>query len=108
VFATDLEPFDLRDIEAGLYALGTRPRGQYETAFPGTVKLIEAVKAANVLRMLSANNNWTPCGQCKDCKDPNSDIVQSGMVRIRDDEGNTSVRIARSQCYEVWRRSPSV
>jgi hypothetical protein len=49
VFATDLEPFDLLDIEAGLYALGTRPRGEYETAFPGTVKLIEAVKQRRLL-----------------------------------------------------------
>lgn len=105
MFAEDLAPFDLLDIEAGLCSLGTRPQGEYETSFPGTVKLIKAVRAAKVVRTQSSNNVWGPCGQCKDCKDPKLDVLQFGMVHIRDAKGNTSVRVARSQCHDAWRRS---
>ena len=50
VFAADLEEYDLRDIEAGLTALGKEPRRERDTAFPSLGTLTSAIKIARRMR----------------------------------------------------------
>lgn len=99
----DLEPFDMADIGAGLEDLGTRPPREFETAFPGTPKLIEAIKIARALRMQDSGSVWKACGVCEDCKDSAVTVVNHGFVLIVKPTGERCMRARRSQCYEAWR-----
>jgi len=46
VFASDLEEYELADIEAGLSQIGKRPRDEGETAFPSLGTMLAAIKLA--------------------------------------------------------------
>jgi hypothetical protein len=104
----DLEPFDMDDIEKGLHTLGMRSAGDFETSFPSTPKLIEAVKVARAIRKQSSRNAWKPCGECEDCKDANAVVLCDGFVRFVNAAGEALVRRLRSQCYEAWKAAQSV
>jgi len=44
VYASDLEPFNLEDIEAVLRRLSEKPREEYEPAFPDLATIVHAIK----------------------------------------------------------------
>ncbi|CAN5640255.1 hypothetical protein BH10ACI4_BH10ACI4_35770 [soil metagenome] len=104
----DLERFELCDIAKGLESLVELKANEFEGTFPGTSRLVEAVKTARALRVQSASNVWKSCGECDDCKDPRSEVLSHGLVRTVDDGGNTFVRRVKAQCYESWRIAHAV
>ena len=108
VFAMDLVRFELCDVDAGLMSLVDLKPNEFEGTFPGTFRLVEAVKMARALRVHSASNVWKACGECKDCKDPRNQVVMHGLVRTVDDAGNGFVRQTKAQCYQSWRTAHAV
>src|SRR5882757_2680429 len=78
VFAMDLEVFELCDVEEGLNALVELSPGEFEGSFPGTGRLIQAVRVARTKRLQSEENKWRPCGECADCTQAENTVLSHG------------------------------
>jgi hypothetical protein len=103
VFAMDLETFELCDVEEGLDALVELLPGEIEGSFPGTGRLIRAVRAARAKRLQSEENAWRPCGECADCNQPGNTVLSNGLIHAVDGAGNRFIRWERTKCYQAWK-----
>ena len=54
VFASDLEHFDLIDLETAMLGIAKKPRGEGETAFPEIQAIVEAAQKASRDRRIAA------------------------------------------------------
>jgi len=89
VLATDLERFELVDIEAGLEALGWTDRREGETGFPTLAIMAAFIKASSVSRL---NAKIQPCELCDSMR----------MVVVVDVK--TGQRYAKDcECLRAWK-----
>jgi hypothetical protein len=103
VFARDLETFELCDVEEGLDALVELSPGDFEGSFPGSGRLVRAVRTARAKRLQSEENAWKPCGECSDCHHPGNIVLSHGLIHTVDGNGNRFVRRERTKCYQEWK-----